>query len=402
MGLRVNDILCFGPSDWWGMNPSCTTHLMRKFSGTQRVVYVNPFSSDVLGSIGTAGGRRGFWTRVMRKLKSLARLYRKVSPTLYVVSPFFLPFQGVGWVDRLNDAMIKIQLSIVCRCLRVRHPILWVENLRAESVLDGFASDCIVYQMSDLFTDDSYVAHQSGLAERENRILNRADLVICVSHSLYERLDNRHSNRFYLPHGVDFDMFQEALRDNTPMEELNGLSHPIIGYFGTLTAHNDIELLTYCAQRMIHMSFVFAGQISGGDYTKLQSLPNVRFVGRLPYEKIPVLCARLDVGLMPWKMDSWIRNCNPLKMFEYMACGKPIVSVPILEAQRYGDLIEVCETKEAFCDALESVLRHDDPERRQARMKVAQHHSWQAHLETIRGQLDDVLTRKSGGSPSHA
>lgn len=394
--LKSKDIICFSPSDWWGMNPSCTTHLMKYFSRDNRVIYVNPFSSDIIGSIGTTEKRRGLWGRILRKLKSLAKICVKINDSLYIVSPFFFPFQGIGWIDAVNNFLISLQLLVLFRFLSVRKPIVWVENLRAADLFKIIVSDCIVYHVSDLFTDDSYIENQSILVRRENKILSNADLIICVSVALYDRLRTKFHNVSYVPHGVDYELFQNAMTLRSEMKELSGIAHPVAGYFGTLTSHNNIELLEYCAEKLAYVHFVFAGQITGGDYSKLKGLPNVTFLGKLPYDRIPLLCANIDVGLLPWKMDAWIRNCNPLKMFEYMACGKPIVSVPIREAENYPELVRVCETNEAFCEAIETMLRTDTGIQAKARMEVAERNSWAAHVATIGNLISDVLRSKKG------
>lgn len=391
---RPQTILCFAPSDWWEMNPSCTTHLMKYLSKIYRVIYVNPFSSDLTVNLGSSSQRSGLTTRIVRKMKSMFRFVRKIHSSLYVVSPFFLPFQGVPWLDRLNNFLITIQLKTLLRCLGVRRPILWIENLRSADFLNTFYSSGIIYHMSDLFTKDSYTAASTLLRRREQAILNAADLVICVSQSLYELTDGRHPRRYYIPHGVDYHLFKEAAEKKENIEELQGVSHPIVGYFGTLTAHNDIELLEYCATHLPTYAFVFAGQITGGNYQPLKQLSNVRFLGRLPYDRIPSLCATIDVGLLPWNLDEWIENCNPLKMFEYLACGKPVVSVPIREAEKYPDCVLVCPDKQTFCQAIESAVLTDSSEKAEIRMKLAQRHSWQEQGHKIQNLIDDLLKHK--------
>lgn len=389
--LKSKDILCFSPSDWWGMNPSCTTHLMRQLSVNNRVIYVNPFSSDFLGAVGSPGSRRGLLSRVIRKLKSLVKIYSKVNSSFYVISPFFLPLQGISCFDRMNNFLITLQLKLICKFLGVRNPVIWVENLRAADIIDCFKGVCTVFHVSDLFSNDSYTNNESGLQCRERSILSKSHVVICVSESLYGRMVKCHKNVRYLPHGVDFDLFQRALKAGHEMEELRGVPRPIVGYFGTLTSHNDIELLEYCAINMPSVSFVFAGMITGGNYETLKKMPNVLFLGKLPYEKIPLLCASINVGLLPWVVDEWIQNCNPLKMFEYMSCGKPVVSVDILEAKKYPELVCVAHSKEEFKNGIEKYLMIDNPKWVQSRMDIASRHSWAFHCEQISDLIQPFL-----------
>ena len=89
------------------------------------------------------------------------------------------------------------------------------------------------------------------------------------------------------------------------------------------------------------------------------------------------MCSSFDVCLLNWKMNDWIRHSNPLKFFEYMASGKPIVSVPITEiAANYTDVVSVADSAEAFCEAIKKELEGEDPQRVRRRIEIAQEHSW--------------------------
>jgi glycosyltransferase involved in cell wall biosynthesis len=94
-------------------------------------------------------------------------------------------------------------------------------------------------------------------------------------------------------------------------------------------------------------------------------------------------------------MSPWIRHCNPLKFFEYMASGKPIVSVPIAEIEaNYSDLVSVTPTKEEFCEAIRHELEHDTPERMSRRIVAANEHSWTNHAEELSRILEEALAER--------
>jgi glycosyltransferase involved in cell wall biosynthesis len=248
--------------------------------------------------------------------------------------------------------------------------------------------------VSDLFAADTYTSNVRQQREREARISQASDLLICVSRELYELKRRERQNVHYVPHGVDFELFRQAAQFGPPLPEVAHLSRPIAGYFGTMTEHNDIELVTHCARHLPDVSFVFAGQITSGDYSELARLPNVHLLGKLPYEKIPRLCASFDVCLLQWKACEWIRKCNPLKLLEYMASGRPIVSVEIEEARQYADLISIASTKGEFCKALQWELRNDTPARRQRRVEIAARHSWSGHAEQIARLMEQTIQEK--------
>lgn len=379
--LKDQSIICFAPSDWWGMNPSCTTHLIRRFARQNKVLYVNPFSSDLMGV--TAGKRRGFAQRAFRKLKSLSKWLRRADDNLYIFSPVFIPIQGNPHMDALNNRLLHLQLQLACRAAGIRKPLIWVENLRAADLLKYYKGAYTLFHVSDLFTHDGYVADKSVLRMREQRVLEASGDVVCVSQTLYGNYCDQRTGVHYLPHGVEFERFFAASQQAQRPPELKGIAGPIAGYFGTLTGSNDIALWELCADRLKDVSFVFVGRVTGGDYTRLQAKPNVRFLGPLPYERIPAVCAGFDVCMLAWKMSPWIRSCSPLKLFEYMACGKPVVSVDIEEARKYAEVISVANSHEEFCRMLRWELENDTPERRQKRIDIARQNDWEGKVERL-------------------
>ena len=390
------NIICFAPTDWWAMNPSCNTHIMRKLADKNRILFINPFSSDLMGE------RKNICRRIPRKIKSTLKCLRQPYNNLYVYSPVFLPLQGNRIIDEINNFFLQLQIKLLCSYLKIKKPILWVENVRAADMLNWFSPKLTVFHVSDLFSKSRYTGNKEILQAKEDSITTKSDLIICVSQSLYEIKSSQHKNVFYLPHGVDFDLFREAVDKNIRLEEVANIPRPIAGYYGTMTANNDIELLLWCARQLPTVSFVFAGQITSGNYSVLESLPNVYLLGKLPYEKIPRLCASFDVCMLQWKMTEWIQNCNPLKMIEYMASGKPIVSVPIKEVEKYSDIVSIAKNKEDFCAAIMAELNSDTPERAAKRIKIASQHSWNKNIEIISQLITKIITAKSTNKGFHS
>lgn len=389
--LESDSVVCFGPSDWWHMNPSCCTHIMRHLSRSNKVLYINPVSSDMLG----IHSRKGLAARILRKLKSVLKFYRRIDKNLAIVSPVFVPLQGIPIIDWLNNVFLKFQLNAIMLFLRIKRPLLWVENIRAADLIQNMKWRLVVYHVSDRFEECPYTKNKDKLRERESIVTQNSDLIICVSKELFEHKKNAGAMVRYLPHGVDFKKFRNASQKKCRFPGLADCDKPIVGYFGTLTAQNDIELLEYCAREMPTATFAFAGQITGGDYEALAGMSNVVFLGKVPYEDIPSLCAAFDVCILPWRINKWIENCNPLKLFEYMASGKPIVSVPICEVKdRHSDIVAVAETKEQFCRAIENELNSDTEQRKHLRIETARRHDWDNHILQLSNIITDAISNK--------
>lgn len=386
--MKNQQILCFGPADWWHRNPSCTTHLMRAFSLENEILYVNPFSTDL-----PTGFSAGLWRRIVRKGRSLATALRRVSPGFHTFSPLFLPVQGNPTLDGVNNAWIWAQLRAVLRWLHFRPTLIWYENVRAAAALDWFPSVPSIYHVSDAFAESRYLRDEHAFRALEEALSQRTDVMVCVSERLYEEKRRRFGERAHLiPHAVDFALFSAAARASVRPAELAEIPRPIAGYYGTLSASNDLELLEYCARSLPDVSFVFAGVITGGDFGPLQALPNTHFLGFLPYERMPALAAAFDVCLLPWRMTRWIEHCNPLKFMEFMAAGKPVVSVPIPQvASAGGDLVQVASGPEEFSAAIRKQLKEDTSSRQLRRMELASRHTLERHVARFSAILDSIL-----------
>jgi glycosyltransferase involved in cell wall biosynthesis len=194
---------------------------------------------------------------------------------------------------------------------------------------------------------------------------------------------------------VNFDFMRRTVEKRQTFDRLSQTSHPIEGYFGTLTAQNDIELLQHCAENMKDVTFVFAGKITAGHYSELAQMKNVMFLGWVPYEEIASLCATFDVCMLAWKMNKWIASCNPFKFMEYMASGKPIVSVPIRELMQYADVISIANSKEEFCSAIRWELNNDNDKRARLRIEIAKKHSWENQIERLSQIVTDAIATKT-------
>jgi glycosyltransferase involved in cell wall biosynthesis len=125
---------------------------------------------------------------------------------------------------------------------------------------------------------------------------------------------------------------------------------------------------------------------------------NVRFVGKVPYADIPRYAAAFDVGLIPFVLDKMTVAVNPLKLLEYFACGIPVVSTPLPEVARFGDLVRIGRNIEEFTDGIERALRASDPALRARRINVARESSWAACAEKLSLAIEGIPRSRLTGS----
>ena len=386
---RGNDIICFGGEDWWYHNQAhIDMQLMRRFARGNTVLYIN----SIVMQKANLGEGTTFVRRLLRKTRSIVTGLRKSQTGFWVYSPFTLPIHHLTWGRTLHKKMLEYQLRLVVHRLGISNPIVWVACPAACDVALEMKKIRLIYQRTDRFEEYPNVSVEA--IRRYDRMLKaHADLTVFVSSTLYNEEAGQCKKAIYLDHGVDFDMFASVSANNGHPEEMRRISKPIVGFFGDIEDHLlDAELVEKVVDLLPQMSFVFVGKRLG-DLTNLDSKKNVWFLGQKPYEQIPHYGKWFDVAVMPWRQTRWIEAVNPIKLKEYLALGKPVVSTPFPELQKYLDVVYQARTAEEFARCIELALAEDGPERIAARRKKVQPFTWDAKadfvLKTLFDETDD-------------
>ena len=171
---------------------------------------------------------------------------------------------------------------------------------------------------------------------------------------------------------------------------MRAIPKPVIGYWGSLEVLQDQELVAFMAERHPEWSFVFIGKPLY-DFRLLKRYPNVHFLGFIPLEGIPAYAVHFDVAMINWKQNEWVRHTCPVKYREYLALGKPVVSVDIIEVERaLPSDARIARTREEFCRAVEEALATDTPERARRRRDLVAHETWEYSSGKVLEVLQDL------------
>jgi glycosyltransferase involved in cell wall biosynthesis len=370
--LHGRDHLCFS-HDWSG-DPLSKTHLMRALSRDNRVLWVN--------SIGYRAptASKADITRAFKKLAAAASPISEPEPNIFVLNPLAIPAYGRPSIRDLNRRLLRFQVRRAMRQLGFERPINWVFNPAAAVIAGHLGEELLIYYCVDEYTAFSGVSSQS-LAELEEQLLKRADLVIVSADLLYKSKARLNPRTVLVRHGVDFKHFRRALDAETIVpEEIAQLPRPVIGFFGLIADWVDLDLMAEVAKRFPHASLVLIGKATT-DTSVLERLPNVHLLGRKPYAELPAYCKGFDVALMPFRINELTLNANPLKVREYLAAGLQVVSTPIPEVEVLG-LCRIASGAEATVREIEAALAAD-PGPSVARSEAVRSESWEARLEEI-------------------
>jgi glycosyltransferase involved in cell wall biosynthesis len=376
---RIFDgVVCFGGEDWWYHNRGhFDMQMMREFSGHCPVLYVNSIGMRVP----RVGEGKMFFRRVARKLRSLRRGLVRVRPNFAVLSPFVAPGRtGMAISRRVLPGQVRRGAARI----GVNRPLVWVNCPPGVEALDGIGGAGLVYQRTDRYESFKGVDHDL-IRGYDLKLKAKADVTLFCSRLLFDEEKHECRHAIFVDHGVDFEAFALAgAASGTEPDDIRPIPRPRVGFVGGIDSHTfDPELFVEVARLSPQFQFVLVGACSlpPGWCT----LPNVTLLGQRPYEQVPAYMAACDVLIMPWNQSPWIKACNPVKMKEYLAVGRPVVSTPFDELRYYQGFIEVAADARTFAGAIAgAVALPGDPDRRRERVRDQ---SWGGKAETVLDEL---------------
>lgn len=184
------------------------------------------------------------------------------------------------------------------------------------------------------------------------KLLPAADAVFVAAPRSAEVLGRWRSDIRVLPNGVDSDVFRASTQ--RPLDLPTGT---VIGYAGKLAQRIDTELVVAVAERMPELQFVFVGPIlDGRSIRPLRDRANIHLLGDKPYTALPAYVQRFDVAWIPHRVGEGETGGDPIKLYEYWAAGRPVVSAPIDGLERWISWLRLVSSAEEACSAIREML----------------------------------------------
>ncbi|MDX2307534.1 MAG: glycosyltransferase [Hyphomicrobium sp.] len=355
-------VICIGGSDWWYHNRGhFDFQVMRRIARSCPVLYVN--SLGVRMPSPAASG--SFTAKISRKLKSLAKGLTHVENEFWVTSPVMVP-GAIG--QAMSGFALAPQIKLAARRAGIQKPVLWLHCPAGASLAAALSPVATVMQRTDrfeAFPEGDPVHLEAQVAEMKRL----ADLVVYAAPHLKDEEWGTVRRQLLVTHGVELDAFVKAGESANWPVDVAELPNPRVGFIGGIDAHTfDPELFLAVARRLPDLTFVMVGGSSlPADWCQL---PNVRFLGRKPYEEIASYMASMDVLIMPWNKSAWIKACNPVKLKEYLAVGRPVVTTDFPALDGWRDLLSVADDADAFAAAIRASLASPrDPAAARLRLK---------------------------------
>lgn len=385
------DIICFSSSDWEGSWGSRQQVMSRFAQRGYRVLFVEQMAG--LEHFYKYGDLR------RRRWQGWREGLREIQPNLWLVAPPPL-LPGRYFARPIADCNAWLVLHWIRRYRQVPKPessLIWVYKPEHVRLLRFLSDPMVVYHCIDEFTVGAGGRKKQTIVDMENELLTRADLVFANSATTYERKRRLNPNTYRIPSAADVTHFAQALDPALAAHPaIAHLPRPRMGYLGHVNERLDYGLLEDLARQMPSGSLVFAGSTypwpeDAPALRPLRELPNVHFLGAFPFSQVPALLKGMDVCLLPYLIDEHGYYRSPLKLYEYLAAGKPVVATDHPEAKELGDVVYRAVSKEEFVPLVAQALGQDNEERRQQRLAVARQNSWECRVDDMERIMCAVL-----------
>lgn len=327
--------------------------------------------------------------RIARRLVRGFMPPRQIQPGLWVWSPLVWPGGFAGPSLWINHWILSWGLRLSLSWIGFNHPWLWTYNPLSAKLLKLSRYPLIVYHAVDAVQEQPCMP-RALIDEEEEKLCSQADYVFVTSPNIESRL-RRFSRRIrFDPNVADYRHFSSCLDLNPARipSDLAIIPEPRIGFVGAISNYKlDFGLISAVATANPQWQFVFLGPTGEGEpFTNTELLkqqPNIHLLGRRSYEALPFYCAGFACGWLPLRINPYTQSMFPMKFFEYLSAGLPVVATNINSLLRYGDVaFLVSPNPHDFADALNAAINGAGPDL-ETRLAVAKQHTYLGRTQSM-------------------
>ncbi len=284
-------------------------------------------------------------------------------------------------IERLREAFNIV--DAVCHV----HLAFWVP---VAFKLRAIWSWPVIYDCMDEWEDFPGIGKPLLVAERT--LIRDSDAVTVTAALLEEKYCAHNPRCVLVRNGVDFEFFHFNCQ---PSQILGDMSHPIIGFYGALAEWVDVGLIAEVARAQPDWNFVIVGDIFIPKLEGLDQLSNVHLLGRRPYEDMPRYLYHFDACLIPFRLNQVTHAVDPVKLYEFISAGKPVIAVPLQELAIYANYLYFATTSDEFVREIKVALSENDLALRQSRIDLARNNDWYHRYQLISELILKIYRRVS-------
>jgi len=274
--------------------------------------------------------------------------------------------------------------------------VLWIYDPHGARMAGSCGEEFAVYDCVDDYVEQTTSRRRREFVAACDRVAAlRSRLVFATSRTMYERQLLVNPATHLVPNAGDYGHFVQAADRSIAASEVAELRRPVVGFAGNFLASKvDFSLLEHVALTRREWTLLLIGPSTSetvGSLERITQMPNVHWLGPKPYAELPRYIAAFDVGLIPYVSNAYTRSCFPLKLYEYLAAGKPVVASGLPELAGMEPDVSLVEGPDPFVRAVEDALARRSEAEQERRMQLASRNSWETRTERLLGLVEGEL-----------
>ena len=436
----MGDLIFLSLENWddiWRRNQFFCAELVRRFPQSRMLFVGKPIFLPLFARhLKSEPGRQHVRETLKNRFWSVPQF-----PQISVFNPIKLLPNPLPGARASNEAYMTAQIRGAARRARIENPLLWINPYDMGFLAGNLNERGVVYDITD---DWELMAStpiaRARIAAQDRFLCARADLTVVCSQALFTAREPVSRQILLVPNGVDAahyaridsndaqpagffdqnggfhadsdaDANADSPSESAPKTGGKSWPRPVFGYTGTLHRERvDLEMVTQLARAHPTGSVVLVGPQHWTDDSlqrALEAHPNLHAPGPVAYRDIPDVMARFDVCIVPHQQSGFVESLNPIKLWEYLACGKPIVSTDVAGFRDYPDLVRLAPDARGFIDACRAALQEVNgaraakmaqqpqkwpllPSRSAERRAAIAAHSWTARVDSLVERLVEL------------
>ena len=376
----MKKVVCVSTSPWYPI-PTRKQQVMRRLKDVE-VLYFDPPVSFLAPLKDKAA---------KEKLKAYRKAGEQVKDniTVYATPPVLPFFNKFRLINKLNQRRLARFIRRKMKAHGFEDTVLWCYSPTSADLAPRVPHAALVYDCVDRHSAYGGLMNPAVVDKMEEDLAAQADQVFATADALARRLRESNTTAQCIPNGAEYEHFAQARTPQPCPKDIADLPRPILGFVGALQECIEYSYLYAAAQAHPEWSFVLIGaEKPGADLKALKTCPNVHMLGLRPHDQLPQYIAQFSLCLNLFADNALSRDVSPLKFYEYLATGKPVVSTPQpQQVLQFSDAIEIAGTEEDFIAACERAIHDNDPAREALRAEYGRKSSWDSRVEQIESVL---------------
>ena len=359
----------------WDSIQSVPQHLASQFSKKYNVIYVSPLQFQVSNN-------------KAKHFSNILKLTKKINDEGMLLLQFpFLPCWKFNFLRNFNHYLWAKAVNLFLLNNKISIDILWLNSPEQLSFFNKFSFKLVTYHCLD--ENESFYA---PFKYTEPIIFKNSDLVIATAPLLVEKALKYNNNVHLIPNGAELDHFRSVLEKKFKIpNDISHLKKPIIGYIGTVADWMDYEILEHIYDKL-NVTIVLIGPVESSKAISMEKQGKIVLLNRKPYKELPAYLYHFDLCIIPFIDNELTRAVDPIKIYEYLAAGKEVVSTPLPPLKRFSKFIDLESDPKLFCDAVNRIIENPTSLEKSKTLSLEmENHSWKARAENIMNIFEENL-----------